>query len=420
MNKSIRFVAWLVGLLACVASSPAQAQPTAPPPVPLEAFFSDASMQSAKLSPSGRWLGVIVAAKGARARLVLLDLQGTEKPRVLAAFNGEDVSWFRWLNEEVLLFSVSDRTERSGRYRYPGLVSVTRDGERMRLLIKRDFDTMYPPPGGAQPLEANHHFLAAGAPGTDEVIVSEVILGVVDDDNTSRPLVLNARTGERRSLLKSQPPDVRDWVFDQQGRARVGIAVKDGRTRFLWHELKTAEWREIGNFAALDAAYWPRAVDATDRLYVEVSGGPEGSSELRRLDTTTGQVSTEMLANTPGFDAPIGLIQDEVTGEAVGYAVLTDARATVWLTPEMQGIQAQADALLPGRVNLLSCRRCVRPEAVLVHSSSDRFPGEYLVYRTQTKQWQRIGPQRPVIEPQRMAGLEFHRTKARDGADLPM
>ena len=48
----------------------------------------------------------------------------------------------------------------------------------------------------------------------------------------------------------------------------------------------------------------------------------------------------------------------------------------------MKAFQQRADALLPGRVNRIDCRRCGTPDMVaLVRSYSDRNPGQLYLFQ---------------------------------------
>ncbi len=115
------------------------------------------------------------------------------------------------------------------------------------------------------------------------------------------------------------------------------------------------------------------------------------------------------------------MVTDIGSGATVGLRVETDARTTVWFDPQMKAIQKVVDARLPGRINELSCRRCSQPDKViLVHSWSDQDPGHYWVYRPDGERWQDIGPTRTGIDPRRMATLDFHRIRARDGLEMPV
>lgn len=89
--------------------------------------------------------------------------------------------------------------------------------------------------------------------------------------------------------------------------------------------------------------------------------------------------------------------------------------------PQLRAMQETVDKRFPGRINLLSCRRCLQEDAVvLVYSYADTDPGSYHVWRPGKNEWDPVGNKRQGIDPRRMAQVDFHRIKARDGRDLPL
>ncbi|HYD78861.1 MAG TPA: alpha/beta fold hydrolase [Paucimonas sp.] len=415
----------LGALLAMGAQSAAAQDKTADKtavqgPVPIETFFQPAKLQSVKLSPSGRWMAAQAGEPNSRVKLVMIDLEGKEPSRVIAAFSKLDVASFRWVNEDWLVFTVADKVDRSHKSFGRGLMSVRRDGEKMRLLIKRKFDSLYQAQG-LNPLEPFNEMLALGAPGTNDIIVGEHHFDVEYEYSHTTLRAMDVSTGAVRTLLKEDaPPKVTHWVFDERGRPRAAVSDQEGQTTVFWADPRTSKWRQIGKFPTLNVEFYPAFVDDKDQLFVYTFDVSTGQDQVRRFDLENNKVDEKEIISTPGFDSGVGTVADRETNKIYGYRLLTDARSTVWLTPAMKDIQAKADALLPGRINELFCRPCDAPKIVLVYSYSDTNPGDYLLYRPETNQWQRLGQERPDIDSKRMARMEFHRTKARDGADLPV
>ena len=405
-----------------VQAQPAQAaDPAANAPIPIEAFFARPAMSGAQFSPSGRYVAMLVTPKGAKVSLAIYDTQATQPPKVIASFEESDVFNLRWVSDDLLLFSLASvEPARAGEQRLPGLLSIRRDGEGLRELIKRSVNTMYPTVG-AGPLEGNHDLLAMAAEGSDEVIVGQYLFGPDFEVKSISPIVLNARTGARRSLLKGDvPEDIRQWLFDRQGQARLGMSSAKGRATVHWHDLPTGKWRVIAEFDELDPPFSPVYVTQDGTLFVQVPRSPEGSAELRKFDFATGKPGNEVLVVTPGFDDGISVMEDRRSGEVLGYSVLTDARTQVWTSAPMKALQTRVDDFLKGRVNLLSCVRCTEAEQALVYSYSDRMPGEWLLFRPKEGRWIRLGVARPDISAARMAGVAMHRIKARDGHEVPV
>jgi dipeptidyl aminopeptidase/acylaminoacyl peptidase len=411
-----RWAATLAAVLVLPSGALAQA------PVPVESFFASPSMRSVVPSPSGRWLATVVAPKDARAHLVVSDLQDKEPARVVAQFARLDVINPQWVNDEWLVFRTDDVVNR-GRYwesAGSGLIAVNRSGERLRGLIRRHIDTLFPS-GGAQPLEGNHSLLGMGAEGTNEVIVGEHLFGSGPGFTGSHvlPKTLNVSTGERRTLVNNPPPDVFNWMFDVKGRPRAARASKDDKWTLYFQDLNSQEWKTIGRFDRLQAGLVPMFVDEADQLYVSHLDS-QGFRAVSRYDIPAAKPDPQSLVSTPGYSSTIGIKQDHRSGALQSVTLLTDARSQVWLTADMKVIQAKVDAMLPGRVNLLQCGRCQAPDAVVVLSYSDRVPGEYLLYRPKVDKWERLGNYRPEIDPTRMARKELHRFKARDGLEIPV
>ena len=410
----------LAAAMLALPGTGASAQPTAAAPVPIESFFNRGSMLSAQLSPSGRWIAARMVTQGAGVSLAVIDAQDREPPKVVAAFDRTDVTRVRWLNDEILLFSLDARDERSGVQRFPGLMSVRRDGGGMRQLIKRSVDTLYPA-AGIQPLEGNHDLLALGPPGSDELIVGEFVLAPGGQVASVKPLLLNARTGARRTLLKDGYPErTTQWLFDIAGQPRVAASSAEGRVRIHWLDPETSRWRQIAEHSELEPDFIPVHVNRKGELWVQVREGAEGSATLRPFDLKAGKPADDMLATTPGFDGTIGIITARGEEEILGYDVLTDAPQQLWTDPALKALQARVDAALPGRVNLLSCSPCKPLNQVLVRSYSDRSPGDWLLLKVPEGRWQKLGSVMPAITPSRMAAVEMHRVRARDGRDLPV
>jgi dipeptidyl aminopeptidase/acylaminoacyl peptidase len=398
-----------------VASGVSLAQPAAAP-IPVEAFFSPAKLQQATLSPSGRWLAALTAAPGRRVGFQMIDLDGKEPARFIEASPKDDVTWFRWVGDEWLVFKLKSPSNRSGQWLGQGLVVVKRDGSSSRLLIAREFekeDAM----SKRRYLEPDHTFLASGAPGTTEVIVGQWQFRNREFSHIT-PKVLDVATGAVRSMPDGAPR-ASGWSFDAKGRARVASFTDAGQTAVWWAD-KSGSWRQILKAPSYEMPFEPLDADGDDGLLVATRANSDGSLELRRFDFDAGAPGKDKLLATPGFDTLGATISDSRDSRLLGARVTTDAGTTIWFDPVMQALQAKVDAKLQGTVNILQCRPCDGKARVVVFAYSDQDPGNYLVYRPETEKWQLLGEVRPDIDPRRMRPREFHRTKARDGGDLPI
>jgi len=134
--KSIRFHAALATLAIVFASFSivCSAQTRARPAI--ETFFQSAAFSGAEMSPDGRFVAFRVATKGKRATLGVLDLE-TMQPKGVAAIDGTDIGQFHWVNDQRLVFTVTDlRVAERNRDFMPGLYAVERDGTSFRRLVE--------------------------------------------------------------------------------------------------------------------------------------------------------------------------------------------------------------------------------------------------------------------------------------------
>ncbi len=384
-------------------------------PVPIEAFFKHPAMRSPTLSPSGRWLAVLTSAAKTRVGIAIIDLEGGDAQRFIEVSTSADANWVQWVNEDWLVFTVQDPDQRSNQERGRGLMTVKRDGSESRMLIQRQREPEEL--NRRKTLPPNYTFRALGPPGSSDVIVEDNRWDVNYNYSHSIPMLLNVETGGVRSLIKDGPRGV-DVLLDAQSRARVVIDSRDGETTMWWSDTGEAPWRQISKTPNLRTEFWPAYVENNDTLVVSTEA--QGRGELRRFDVAGAKVVGEPILAVPGFSMSASPFRLRGSAKVLGVSVLTDAEGQIWFDPAMKALQDKVDAKLPGRVNFIDCRPCDKPKVVLVTSYADTQPAQFVLYRPAQDRWQLIGETRPDIDPRRMAPLEFHRTKARDGRDLPV
>jgi dienelactone hydrolase len=416
----------LFGLVVLSVCMPLWAQSAGPgtggpPRIPPEAFYAPGQIESAALSPSGRWLAVGAGVPGGRIGLVVFDLEGKTPVTSLARFSDVDVSDIRWVNEDWLVHSIADRTLGGGDQTwYPGLFSVRRDGSDRRELIAANFAGVSEARPGRQALLPNHHLLRAGLRSGNEVIVGEHVF-------SGRELVrviakrLDVATGRATSISLGVPGNPWDWYFDADGEPRAVVLRAEGRGAIHWRSSADAGWKRLAEFDWLRPPFWPHQVDTEGKLFVTQTSGRVGERELHSFNFETGKPDAEALVSTPGFDFAGQTVSELPGSRTLGVRVLTDAEATAWFEPRLTALQKEADRRLPGQVNRIQCRRCESDDIVaLVSSWSDRDPGQYWLYRGQDKSWRKLGQVRQAIDPQRMGETDMQRVQTRDGLSMPV
>lgn len=413
-----RFILSAAVALACSSMMTFATAQTAPPPASV--FLEHNSLQSVELSPSGRYIAMINRDPGKRAKLMVVDLEGKEPPRVIAMFTKFDVADFDWVSDDWLTFSLSDQLGFKRRSYGRGLNAVSRDGAKMRPLISQKYADSFEFTYKAM-LTPDYEFLAKGAPGSNEIIVGQNHWDVNGDYSHVTLRVLNITDGNIRSLFRTEPPNkMTGYIFDAKGLPRAAWASRNNMIKYYWADATGAAWREIGTFNWFESEFAPKYIDDKEQLYVSVNDGPNGTAQLHKFDFKTGKPDPAVFMTVPGFDTDAVPIREHGNNKVHGLRLLSDSQATAWFTPSMSALQTKIDGTLPGRVNRLSCTQCDAPKNVLVYSYSDTLPGEYLLYNTTTQKLQLLGDVRQGHKEEGMAEVNLHRTTTRDGADLPV
>lgn len=389
---------------------------------PIDDFFRSAAIDSARLSPSGRYLAIVIGAKGARARLGVLDLdQPDQGAKVVARFDDADVTDVHWVDDQRLLFGASDSDAPVERRRPRGLMAVNRDGSELRALIKRKWTERISEGNTrivTRLLEPDHYFHSIVHDGSGDIIVGQARWDNIGDFTSVVLRRLDTRTGVVRPLVKAPDSYASDWVVDAQGEARAALSESAGRSRLYWRASKDAEWTLLlDEPAAFGAAVQPQWVDA-DTLYVTAPTGPAGTRALFRFDVAARRIAAEPLFSIDGFDYSGGREHDG--GRTVGIHYTADADGSHWFDADLQAAQREVDALLPGTVNRLTCTRCSGSPRLLVRSHADRQPPVFRIFDTKTRKLEMVGASRPWIDPKQMAEQDFVRIAARDGRSLPI
>lgn len=425
---------WLVATLALLGAVDAGAQAPAAElpasaagagPVPLEAFFRNERVAAARLSPSGRWLALTWNPGDQRNLLVVMDLQGERKLSRVVRFDDADVDTFDWVSDDRLVFDLVQFQLGSGDQRiHSGLFSVRRDGSELRQLVR----VSWQPPMttgthiATRMLGPDHGLLHVPARQTGEIVIGQFKFDARGNLDHVIPKRLDVTNGNTR-LLEGEdwPAHGTDWLFDDDGEPRGVTEQRNGRYRIHWRGPGETRWRLLADFDRAHVDFEPAYVADGGRLFVLQPSGAGGTAEVKAFDFAKMKPADEPFVRVQGFDFLGAPVYDWIGGRLFGMRVISDAESTVWFDKSLEHLQALVDGRLPGRVNHISCRRCGAPDMVaLIRSYSDRQPGEFWLYTAATSKLELLLAARPDIDPRRMATLDFHRIKARDGLELPL
>jgi dipeptidyl aminopeptidase/acylaminoacyl peptidase len=418
----LRACAALVLASSAFVAPPASAQAGAALP-PIEKFFARPTLDQVRLSPKGKYLAALSGAPGRRDVLVVIDLASLSA-KVVAGYKDFDVVEFEWVNEDRLLYGVGDnRVALGDTYQTAGLFAVNRDGSAGRQLASRHADPVIENTSAFR-LKQNHlpwntvMTGQRGAEDSDHVYVARYDFYPSSHEIEAINLLrLNTVTGQSNPV--AGPFKVKRWLFDNAGEPRLAISAEGDTSIVHYRDPASGTWRRIASYLSYTGAqdaFNPVGFDGAGGLYVEANAGND-TSALYQFSLGTGKLSAEPLIVAKGYDFDGSFVSRR--GKLLGAHLRTDAESGVWFDPAMHAIQQQVDAVLPGRINLLSVPSNAEPLWVLVKSYSDVHPISYILYHTQTGELTRVGEAYPGIDPARMGRQQAVRYKARDGREIP-
>lgn len=404
---------------AAAGPAPAAALPAA------ELFVRPDALSGVTISPSGKRVAMIVTTANGRRVAATADLPITGTPRVVAAFSTGNVDSLHWVNDDRVVYQASDdgpEVELHG----AGTFAVDHDGSNLLRLITAARSAGSSVTLGSRirermlPWSWQLHGLLHD--GGDEVLAAEYTERVDGDRYIAKIVRLNTRTGVTRWVSFGAPAMPSTLLLDAQGDPRLVRVTRDGRHVVHLRQPGTERWEVIADMPWVDTTgkdWVPVGFEGKDQLVVQSRQG--GDTEGYYLyDLGKRRIDTEPLVSVERFDAGEA-VWDEREQRIVAVRIDADRPMTVWLDARLESIQRSIDGALPGRFNHLSCSSgCASARYFVVFSSSDRHPGEYLVYDATDRRLSTLGAVRPEIDEASQGQRSFHWVKTRDGLEMPV
>jgi dipeptidyl aminopeptidase/acylaminoacyl peptidase len=413
----------LVAVVASGVPRHGMAQPSAAPAtkyasaaeIPVKSFFRRAQYAQMLLSPDGKKLGAIAPANG-RDNLVIIDLE-KRSSAAITSFSAEDVSDFRWIDNDRLFLRVADTQEETGNLYLKGVYAINADGQFVRNLSK---------PTTRHSLHAGtanrFNILSQTFDGTGEVIVE------MNERNRNFPDVYryNTRTGEYKLLTADSPGNVMTWVVDRDLTPRIAVRreeradSKSERQNSIWHRTGLDQpWQLIGysSNAGKDGSIIPLSFDFDNKtLYVSSNIGRDRRA-LYKYDIANKKLG-DLVAEHPLIDLNGGLIFSRAKKTLIGIRKNAEKPTTDWLDADMQKFQAQIDKALPNTINTFRVADD-NEKYLLVNASSEVEPGVYYLYNSEKMTLEQVAKSREWLPPEMMSERRFIKYKARDGLEIP-
>ena len=375
----------------------------------VEQFFRQSDFSNVQLSPDATSLAAFAPING-RRNLVVIDL-ATRKPFAVTSFKNEEVTWYRWINNRRLVFTVVKKSQRDGQrtavspfFGEPAFFASDKDGGRPRDMRSVRFLQAVSAMGGPAEAQSDDVLAVSREFAFTTVVrlntVNERMTRVVDRAPGRNPTFLLDRTGRVRASMTYD-----EFSFQWAGWLRDDD--KDPWKKIVeGHQFDTTDWRSGFNLVTFDYA---------GELIV-TAWNDQGRKALYYWDSAKNALGLE-IASHPRVDVTGGLIFDSVKRSLVGIRINAERPEYHWVDDDWARWHGMLSRALAGKDVSLS--RSGTSSLLVVHASSDRDPGTYYLFDTQGGKLEELVRERPWISEQKMGERRPIRYRARDGLEIP-
>jgi dipeptidyl aminopeptidase/acylaminoacyl peptidase len=384
--------------------------------VDLEAMLKRSKFGEIQISPDGQYLAATVPQED-RQGLVVMRLSDSSFTTAFTLGKDQYINDVLWVNNKRLLIRVDERFGALEAPQFTGqLYGLDFDQKAPDLLLGWDV------PGeqlGTLIGSKKERVVARSVqriPGDDHhVIVTTFPYERYERFNTAE--LLDVDTG-RRTVLAHAPISNADFDCDNAGVVRFAVATQTDNASKLWvRPTNDADWTLINDETTSHVVETPIGFSADNRiayLQVERASGPDS---IVAYDTSSGERKEvlrdafadpgRIVSTFGGNHVPVGVIYDD----GIPHSAFFDPQSR---EARLYGMLEQG---FPGSaVTVTSTTR--DGKLLLVHVFSDRDPGKFYLFDTQTRQAKFLLAGRPWIDPKAMAQTRVLQLKARDGVPL--
>ena len=408
------YARWSLLLLLIWASAcPTLAQLA--PATAAELFARLPEYETARMSPTGKWIAVAVLRDGLRA-VAILDLQTLEPSHIVRFNPPHEAERFYWGGDNRLLVSVATRIGTLATPVLTGeLFAVDATGDNPRSVFggpaapSSNSASNAGLPTRPTSVHKQPRLLSMLAQTPDEVLISTHTPGIrgLRDSDSAR---LNINTGRLRRVVRGPRPNA-VMLADTSGEVRFAVARDDDLTLQVFSRNPGADWQLRINKPFRTGDWLPVGFDADDQVLV-LDNTTHDRIGVYRFDLRTNQQVLVFRDAHVDVDA---VLAAEPGAQPYAIRYLPARTSYVVLTPETPArrLFAQARAQLPDMdIELTSVTRT--GDRAIVRAQSDTEPGAlYLLSDRQPAEL--LFRVRSWLMPTQLAKTEVFDIRTRDG-----
>lgn len=392
-------------------------------PPSIEEFAARAEVESASISPDGRYLALIHTHDG--KGIVLVDDRHGGKDRTMHPVLSEPdqflLTWCHWATNTRLLCGLRAITrERGILFPVTRLVAVDADGKNVRVLMQNSLETQ----GQYEDRIINWHpgppdnvLIEADEGMSQEQIASNVhVYGNVGTHGLPAVFELNVVTGGLRMRQHARDP-IRHWITDKRGQVRLGWG-SSGTSISYWALLDgESNWRSLTKFEIFtrDEHFTPLAISAEDPNRAYAIGPSEGRNAVWLIDLQD-KDEPKLVFSHPLVDVshPILARDSHFIGARYdnGYPMM------YYADERIEAMMRGFEKLYPGHFST-PVELSLEGNLLLIHSFGDIDGSTFWVLDRDTHQASRVGAAHPGRVTAALGAMRPVSYPARDGTLIP-
>ena len=355
-------------------------------PLPIEIFLAPPEFRTPKLSPDGRFYGVVGVRENVEF-LATIEIATSQVTPVLTLKMKQLVNYW-WKSSGALLFQIENR---EGVKEFRTFDLTTKKTNTLDHLNLKGVSLVDPRPNDPE----------------------QVLMSANSGSGGDLRLV-NLRNG-KSNVVQKNPGFIETWITNREGKAVAGFGYFEKRWFMLVPSDAGKNWRriELGEKNLPD--FWPRAVAPDQRRILGFDNATADTARAVVWDPATD--TTEVIWHSPDvdFDDFHSFGDDTTRQRAVAYE--TDRPRFYFLDSADRTLAQEIDQSLPSTVNVI-VSTSQDESKMIIRSFSDTIPEAYFLLDRKVGRIVQLGSAHPRIDPARMAASRFFSFKARDGVEV--
>jgi len=383
--------------------------------VDVGSFIKRDRFHDIKISPTGEYYAATVPYED-RTGLVIARRSDNKLTGTFNLGKNTHVVEFAWVNNDRLLISAAQKLGELDNPLLTGnLYAVDADGGRTEILVGQDVDIQST---GTRLQQKRTEMVAAFL--IDELATDDknVLISVspFSVDPYTRVDRMDVYSGRRTTVTRA-PVRNASFQTDNSGSIRFawGVGV-DNIQKVYYRPAEGSDWKLLNDEAASDHAEFPLGFSADDKVAYLRIRNPQGADSIVTMD----MISMERKEVLRDDDTdPYGIIRRPGTSIPVGVMYMDGKPRSAFFDNASSEARLQRSLEAAFGEDFPVITSATRDGVLaLIHTFSDRNPGDFYVFDTAAKKAAHVISKRTWLDPGKMAMVKPVSLTARDGLML--